>query len=427
VTETSHQTDPVVEMVLARLGKVRRSGNGFTARCPAHDDQQPSLTVSAHPDGGVQLHCWVGCTWSAIVSAIGLDPQRLVPPRPTGHARRPIRQHDYTDAAGVVVASKLRWAGRGAKFSWVRPDGSRGLDGLDPGLYRLPEVLDAVREGRPIYLVEGERDADTVARFGVTASTGPHGAGTWRPAWTAVLMGASVFVVADRDDAGLKHAARVAQELETSGCGVVRLVVPEGHNDLSDLLEAVDDPPAAIAVLEGLPDLDSYVPSRAPVRLTSDGRPLFAMVPVHLAEELDPECIKLFAICDGSQQGNGRPVAGRNLLAKRSGLTRDEVTRHMGHLEAAGLVRIEQEGQQRAAYRVINPSRTSTSGPSRRPLVDRQPVRLGGTCGPSGRPRPRSGGSQEELSAVGEEHLQRGIYDDPARQFADLPPSGVRE
>jgi putative DNA primase/helicase len=62
--------------LLARLKGVVRSGTGWTARCPAHDDKHNSLSIH-HRNGRWLLYCHVGCGWEAIIDAIGLRPAEL--------------------------------------------------------------------------------------------------------------------------------------------------------------------------------------------------------------------------------------------------------------------------------------------------------------------------------------------------------------
>ena len=59
--------------LLARLKGVVRSGDGWTARCPAHDDQHNSLSIH-HRDGRWLLKCHAGCGWQAIIDALGIRP-----------------------------------------------------------------------------------------------------------------------------------------------------------------------------------------------------------------------------------------------------------------------------------------------------------------------------------------------------------------
>ena len=47
--------------LLAQLKGVARAGDGWTARCPAHDDRHNSLSIH-HRDGRWLLRCHAGCT-----------------------------------------------------------------------------------------------------------------------------------------------------------------------------------------------------------------------------------------------------------------------------------------------------------------------------------------------------------------------------
>jgi hypothetical protein len=69
-----------------RLTGVRRTGRGVSARCPAHDDRQSSLSLAAGHDGRVLLHCFAACRPQAIVRALGLELRDLFAdarPRPS--------------------------------------------------------------------------------------------------------------------------------------------------------------------------------------------------------------------------------------------------------------------------------------------------------------------------------------------------------
>ncbi|HEV8715784.1 MAG TPA: hypothetical protein VGX03_23515 [Candidatus Binatia bacterium] len=68
-----------VAFYMARLSDVRSTGNGYIARCPAHDDQHPSLSISTGKDGQVLINCHASCTAEQIVSAVGLTLADLFP------------------------------------------------------------------------------------------------------------------------------------------------------------------------------------------------------------------------------------------------------------------------------------------------------------------------------------------------------------
>ena len=69
-----------VELLLSRLEHVRANRNGtWVARCPAHDDRSPSLSITTGDDGKVLLHCFAGCGAADVVEAIGLELSSLFP------------------------------------------------------------------------------------------------------------------------------------------------------------------------------------------------------------------------------------------------------------------------------------------------------------------------------------------------------------
>jgi hypothetical protein len=50
----------------------RRNGGSWMARCPAHEDSSPSLSIREGDDGRVLLHCFAGCPTESICSALGI-------------------------------------------------------------------------------------------------------------------------------------------------------------------------------------------------------------------------------------------------------------------------------------------------------------------------------------------------------------------
>ena len=66
------------EHLVDRLS-AKRNGAGWIAKCPAHDDRQPSLSINEGADGRVLLKCFAGCTTENIVAAIGLTMRDLFP------------------------------------------------------------------------------------------------------------------------------------------------------------------------------------------------------------------------------------------------------------------------------------------------------------------------------------------------------------
>ena len=61
-----------IDSVLDRLDGVRKTPQGWSARCPAHEDHRNSLSVAEGMDGRVLLYCFAGCQVEAIVAALDL-------------------------------------------------------------------------------------------------------------------------------------------------------------------------------------------------------------------------------------------------------------------------------------------------------------------------------------------------------------------
>ena len=70
-----------LQKVLDRLSNVKKTGKGFKACCPAHEDRNPSLAVWQRDDGSIGLKCYAGCTFDEICSALNLDRSELRPER----------------------------------------------------------------------------------------------------------------------------------------------------------------------------------------------------------------------------------------------------------------------------------------------------------------------------------------------------------
>ena len=84
-----------VTQLLERLERVRPSGPGWVAQCPAHDDRQPSLSIH-EGEKGLLVRCWAGCQLSQICSALGLAIADLFYEscNQGRDARRPLKQND---------------------------------------------------------------------------------------------------------------------------------------------------------------------------------------------------------------------------------------------------------------------------------------------------------------------------------------------
>jgi hypothetical protein len=93
------------ENVLGRVELARpRQPGQVSARCPAHADKGPSLSIRETPEGAVLLHCFAGCNVQEIVGAMGLELHELFPPRdkPPGAPKRTAKLITHSQALDLL-------------------------------------------------------------------------------------------------------------------------------------------------------------------------------------------------------------------------------------------------------------------------------------------------------------------------------------
>jgi len=211
-------------LLAARDCKPTGNGKQIAAKCPGHDDNRASLSVSTGADGKLLVKCHAGCSTEAICAALGIKMADLFidTPRSNGAGKKIVATYPYHDAAGKLLFEVVRYAPK--DFRQRRPDGKGGwiwnMDGVDRVLFRLPEVLTAIKAGLPIFVCEGERDVLAMVEHGFAATCNPGGAGKWQNSYSETLRGADVVIIADKDPAGRKHAGNVAKQSH----GVARTV-----------------------------------------------------------------------------------------------------------------------------------------------------------------------------------------------------------
>lgn len=69
-----------VSQLLVKLERVKPTTKGqWQARCPAHNDRNPSLSIRELDDGRVLIHCFAGCSVHEILSVLNLTFNDLYP------------------------------------------------------------------------------------------------------------------------------------------------------------------------------------------------------------------------------------------------------------------------------------------------------------------------------------------------------------
>jgi hypothetical protein len=197
---------------------IEKSGEKAESTCPAHEDTQPSLSVTGI-QGQTLVHCHRGCDYRDVVAAIELTPADLYDERSATYR--------YDDGRTVKRfyddRGKKRFAQTGASSTSV--------------LYHLTR-LQAVAPGTGVvYLTEGEKDVHAIEAVGGVATTAPQGAESFHKVDVGPLAGHYVAVIVDRDEAGQKWAAQVRAKL-AGITGKVRYYHAKEGKDAADHIAA---------------------------------------------------------------------------------------------------------------------------------------------------------------------------------------------
>lgn len=191
-------------------------------------------------DGIATVQWWRDCSFQEAVAFVterlGRSPSRV---KSNGKPRI-VETYDYRDESGNVLFQVVRYDPK--DFRQRRPDGKGGstwsIKGVRVVPYRLPGLLADLT--RPVFVVEGEKDVDNLARIDVLATCNAGGAGKWTAKHAEFLRGRRVFVSVDNDEAGRNHAQQVAQTLQGIAESVRILKLPglSAKGDVSDWTEA---------------------------------------------------------------------------------------------------------------------------------------------------------------------------------------------
>lgn len=248
----------------------KRCGNVWQCRCPAHDDNSPSLAARVTPEGKLLLHCHAGCSFMQVLMALGLrggfsptqSPSTKNIERPTdpnvlaewqrmlaSDARHEVERHEdslgiprgglvrvgavWAMAIGALAAPMYAMIGGTPIGVRLRADDGKKwcITGSKTGLF-IPKTLTG--EG-PLYMPEGFTDTAALCGLGLDAVGRPSCNGGRDYARMAARMSARlVVVVSDRDGPGILGAEQLASEIVQDGVRVKIIKPPSGIKDVRE-------------------------------------------------------------------------------------------------------------------------------------------------------------------------------------------------
>ena len=357
-----------ISAVLARLDRVTQSGPlQWQARCPAHEDRTPSLSVATGREGIVLVNCHHGCRTEQVLATIGLTLADLYPKArqsdaETGQSAQPQRSHVYHDRDGTPVrkVSKLR---RGCWITehFAGNEWRRGAGQAEPVLYALPLLIASPNDA--LYVTEGEKDADTLASLGLLATT--VASGSWTHVDTQTLAGRDIIVVVDNDQRGWQRGLKSYEVAVAAGASSVRVVrPPEPYNDLSDLIDGGGQSEDLIPV-----DLERTAPPVPPASppksaYRENGCALFVRTPsgvlLSLIQQdlLTPQGLAVWLLLEQRAGNTSMALINRREVGQLLRMAEKCVRSALNELIAAHLVREVKRGQ----WRVFNPCSSDRRG-----------------------------------------------------------------
>ncbi|GEM_PF-4338256 len=329
-------------------GKIQSRGDWIDSRCPVHDDESMSLGIKlAESKAGkpfLIFKCHAGCDWKAIeAKAIddGILP-KWTPGASSSDARdplffwkskglKPVKSYPYRDEQGQLLFEKWRCLDENDEktFRQKRPDGNGwwrySLGDVRKVLYRLPELIKALEEGKDILILEGEKDCETAADDGEASTCNFEGGGKWNDSYTALFANSKsrVFLCLDNDHVGYEHLNLVGASFLAAGETLHYIEFPgiQKHGDYTnfreffdhEMFEALKEDAAIWTAPVSNPwpkeTKPAKVKAEAPKSDTFDATPPAVVinekvVPLHGPDFLSSEAIELW-----TDAGNGKRLA----------------------------------------------------------------------------------------------------------------------
>ena len=317
-----------IDKVLERLEDYTERGDEIRARCPAHNGtSEDSLSIREAENGDVLLHCHAECENEDIVEALDLEMLDLF--SGNGRISKPLTKEDrpaevrtvdelpgtmdeyftFEDEEGNLLYIQKH---KGAYYRVVGEDEDgdplliKGLGDVEPVLFELPGLIQAVEAGETIYHLEGCKDVvNAKERLGITATTS-GGAKTWKGEFAYYYRGAKeVVILPDNDEEGAAYAQKAAQDL-LGVAETVKIVdlpgVPK-KGDVSDWLEAGHTAEEFFEVVAASPAMDAgYAWPEKPA-------PLEIRLPAveEFDEELLPEPMRAWVLDVAKRMDNAAP------------------------------------------------------------------------------------------------------------------------
>lgn len=226
--------------LVALLG-ARKFGNEYKARCPGHQETNPSFSFT-EKNGKVVFKCFAGCNQEDLFKTIkekyeahyGKEEKQVF-------EKKEIKTKDYyyptaTNEAGFL-ARRIDYSDGSKAFRQLHLTGdvySSGRGAVEVYPYKLYSWKDSP----VVVFVEGEKCADALIELGIDATCIPGGVNGWRPEYAKHFAGKDVVIVPDNDTPGREFSHEVLCELAANANPfILELPNLENKEDVYDWIQ----------------------------------------------------------------------------------------------------------------------------------------------------------------------------------------------
>ncbi len=223
-------------------------------------------------------------TVNALAEYLGQSSHRPNEPARNGKPKI-VATYNYRDEQRKLLYQVVRYEPKDFKQRQPKDGGgwTWSVKGVRMVPYRLPDLLTA-GPSQEVLIVEGEKDADNCYAHNLVATCNAGGAGKWRKEHAELLRGRKVCIIADKDDAGRKHAQQVAASLQGIATSIKAVEVPIGK-DASDYFTAGGTVEDLLQLVEGAQEWkpDAAQPATDSSDTTAGTKPTQSTLLVNLA------------------------------------------------------------------------------------------------------------------------------------------------
>jgi hypothetical protein len=335
-------------------------------RCPSpgkSDNSESMIVWPANTPDGFTVHSHADVDWQQCKDYIKdklCIPINLDLRRSNGHSKtydKPEIEaiHIYTDENGErlfrVVRPKKNAIGK-SKFTQQKWTGnSWAFDRADARLvpYKLPEITEAIANDRPIFFVEGEKDADNLWSRGVPATTLAGGADAkWLDDYTGIFTGATIYILPDNDEPGKKYARTIYDGVIKSAKSARVVTLPDllPKGDVSDWLQSGGTAEQLYEIAAKAPEQPEWTAEDKDKEPQSDFRSLF-LFDGEVSHSPPKEIIKGLFPAEGVAVTGGQSSAGKTFILMHRSVCLYSGAAYFGHdiVEKVGTVLIAAEGR----------------------------------------------------------------------------------